>query len=438
MPSTLITASGSWNWPTDLTSATVELIGGGGTGGAAEGSPSSTGGGKGGSYAKKAVTKGAEASLTVTIGAGGTAQTTGAGANGGFTEVSQGGTPIARAPGGNGSAAAVGASENGAAATGVNGTALGDTTFVGGNGGNGNSASLGGGGGGAAGPTANGGAASSNVAGAGNTGTFLNGTAYSGNGGSGTTTVGNPGQAPPKYGGAGAGGRASSATNRAGGNGIQGMCLITYTGVPHQTAFRFYNAGASIGSEIPLAAQDANYTANLSSGNLDLHIRFRLQNAVAVTCEIDDYQLRYSKNGGAYGLLSGAVIGYNDPFISEGAPVTTGLTGGTGSYVTGVCSIDGQADDVQLTASSHTELAYSVRLVAASLLNGDTLDFRVYRNGLALENYSITPRITVTMGGGGPTYNLDTVNGEQVENVATFNGQAMSGVGTINGTAVQI
>jgi hypothetical protein len=88
---------------------------------------------------------------------------------------------------------------------------------------------VGGGGGGAAGPTANGGAASGNTAGTGNTGTFLNGTAYSGSGGSGTTSTGTNAQAAPKYGGAGSGARASSATNRAGGGGRAGMCLITYT-----------------------------------------------------------------------------------------------------------------------------------------------------------------------------------------------------------------
>jgi hypothetical protein len=101
MASEVITASGTWNWPGGVTSVVAEGIGGGGGGGGASGSPATGGGGKGGGYAKKTITKGVEASLTITIGAAGLAGGSGAGTggSGGVTEVVQNGTTVLRATG---------------------------------------------------------------------------------------------------------------------------------------------------------------------------------------------------------------------------------------------------------------------------------------------------------------------------------------------------
>lgn len=227
----VLTTTQTWPWPDGVTSLTAEGIGGGGGGGAASGNPATGGGGKGGGYAKVVVTKAAESTLTINIGALGTGGvSTAAGGNGTPSEVVQGGSTVLRAPGGNGGAVGSANSTNGAGATAANGTAVGSTTFAGGNGGTGNFTSGvqgSGAGGGAAGPTSVGGAASVNTAGTAGTGTFVNGTAYQSAGSAG---VGNnlAGIAAANYGGGGSGGKTIAAANQNGGNGAAGMILLTW------------------------------------------------------------------------------------------------------------------------------------------------------------------------------------------------------------------
>lgn len=214
---------------------TAHAIGGGGGGGGAEGNPGTGGGGKGGYYASVVITKGAETTLNVVVGAGGAGGTS---ANGQFapygdhSSVTQGGTTVLRGLGGAGGETTTANSVNGAGATGsgnpVNNTPVGTTQFVGGNGGTGNftsGAQGSGAGGGAAGPSGNGGNASVNVAGTGN----------GANAGAGAPGVGdstNGAAAPsagPVYGGGGGGAKANTNANRAGGAGRQGVIWFVYT-----------------------------------------------------------------------------------------------------------------------------------------------------------------------------------------------------------------
>lgn len=93
------------------------------------------------------------------------------------------------------------------------------------------------------------------------------------------------------------------------------------------------------------------------------------------------------------------IIAYRSPSLTEGGATTNRLGAGTGSFLSGKISRDGVVDDAQLTANNFTEHLFALTL-KASLSNADTLDFRVLRNGAALNTYTVTPRITVSKSAG--------------------------------------
>lgn len=212
--------SGTWNVPGGVYSATVEIWGGGGAGGAATGNPATGGGGAGGAYSVKVVAVSPGNSFTVTVGTGGA----GGGGDGGAGNDSwfdTAGTALAK--GGAGGIAGTANSSNGAGATGSCTGCIGDTTYAGGSGGTGNFTSGvqgSGAGGGGAGSSGVGGNATVNVAGTG-TGGGGDGAAGVGN-----STAGNTGNAP---GGGGSGAKASTNANRNGGSGADGRVTVTYT-----------------------------------------------------------------------------------------------------------------------------------------------------------------------------------------------------------------
>ena len=87
----------------------------------------------------------------------------------------------------------------------------------------------------------------------------------------------------------------------------------------------------------------------------------------------------------------------------HGAATTNRLTGGTGTFTAGKVSEDGLVDDLGWSGNNHTEVLYSLTLKAADLANGDTLRFRVLRNGATTGlTYTQTPTINVTSGAPGP------------------------------------
>lgn len=228
--SVVLTASDSaWAWPAGITELTAEAIGGGGGTGGLKGAPAAAGGGKGGGYAKTVITKGAESTLNITVGAGGAAgDATGTnGGSGGYSSVVQGATTVLLATGGAGSLGSTANNFDGAGATAENGTAVGDLTYAGGNGGPGNSGSYyySGAGGGSAGPSGAGGAGSRDPGAAGG-GNFLDGNSYSTAGADNRETGANgiSGGGP----GAAGGGALTAAADRIGGAGYRGVVVLTW------------------------------------------------------------------------------------------------------------------------------------------------------------------------------------------------------------------
>lgn len=209
--------AGTFTWvaPLDVTSVSVELWGGGGTGGPATGTASGAGGGAGGQYAIKATTVTGGTSHTIVVGAL-TTSLTGtvvAGSDSTFDST----TVVAK--GGAGGLQATGATSNGG--TGATTGGVGDTVYAGGSGGNGVDSTHSGGGGGGAGSTGAGGAGSGQTAG---TGTSQQG----GNGGTGVSTA-NTRNAGTQAGGGGSGGLSNSSTDRRGGDGAAGYARLTYS-----------------------------------------------------------------------------------------------------------------------------------------------------------------------------------------------------------------
>ena len=95
---------------------------------------------------------------------------------------------------------------------------------------------------------------------------------------------------------------------------------------------------------------------------------------------------------------SSTVIPYDDPNLTGTGPTTNRLGAGTGSFVAGKISEDGTVNDFGWTANNYTELLYSLKFVKADLANGDTLRFRVLRNGATTGmTYTQTPRVDLTM-----------------------------------------
>lgn len=166
-----------------------------------------------------------------------------------------------------------------------------------------------------------------------------------------------------------------------------------------QRAFGFYADGAE-NTSTALAAENTNITRLVTSdSNLQLRVGLQESGAGSVSgATTDDYQLQYSKNGGAYTNVttsSSNVKGFASASLTDAGTTTQRLSSGTGSFVAGEISETGLVTDRQLTANNFTEMLYSLTIVAADTTTGDTLDFRVLLNGATI-TYSVTPRITVT------------------------------------------
>ena len=177
------------------------------------------------------------------------------------------------------------------------------------------------------------------------------------------------------------------------------MGKATFT--PNQTNFRFYGDGTEDGSS-PIAAETVDITRDANSSDVNFHLRILIQEVGGATgATTDDYQLQYSLNGGAYTNItttSSVVKGFNSASLTD-ADVTTnratnGITDGSGSFVAGEISETGLVTDRELTTSNFTEMLYSLTLVSADLVYGDSINFRTLINGGTMI-YTVTPNIVV-------------------------------------------
>jgi hypothetical protein len=151
-----------------------------------------------------------------------------------------------------------------------------------------------------------------------------------------------------------------------------------------------------------LAAQNTAYTADLSTGDANLQLRTRLQSTnISPIYGTDDFQLQYERNasGTWVNVAAGAsgVVPYDSANLTDGAATTNRLGVGTGSFTAGKVSEDGLVDNLGWPGNNNTELLYALTLKQTDLANGDTLRFRVLRNGVTTGlTYTQVPTIPVT------------------------------------------
>lgn len=215
------TSSGNWTCPVGVTSVQVECWGGGGAGGSAVNGLCVGGGGAGDAYVRSTPSVSSETTYAVTVGSGGTANTTvpGYGGTGGDSWFSDSST--IKAQGGAGGQNVNTASALGTGGVGSSASSIGTTKYRGGDGWTPISTTASGGGGGSGGTGSDGTSATSYTGAA-----AVNGGGAGGNGSTGTHD-GYVGSAP---GGGGGGARAgASTTQRTGGAGVAGQVVLTYT-----------------------------------------------------------------------------------------------------------------------------------------------------------------------------------------------------------------
>lgn len=166
-------------------------------------------------------------------------------------------------------------------------------------------------------------------------------------------------------------------------------------------AYRWYEDGTETGAAA-IAAQDTAIT-RLVTSNSPVVLRYGVQESGSAStsgASTDDYQLQYSKNGGAFTSVTGAttnVQGFTSSSLTDAATTTSRLSAGTGAFVAGrISETDGLLTDWLLTANNYSDLLYAIQIIAADTAEGDVFTFRVLRNGAVFNTYSVTPSLTVT------------------------------------------
>lgn len=162
-----------------------------------------------------------------------------------------------------------------------------------------------------------------------------------------------------------------------------------------QQAFRWYGNGSVESSLTAVAAQDTEYALDPPAAH-NRHLRIRVAATSGSAPNTTDWQLKVSHNGGAYANLpASGVVAYADNSLIDGEVTTEQLTGGSGVFSAGAVSEDGLADNIGIGSGAYTELLFSLALVGGT--GGDTYDFRVYRDGAALDTYGVTPRFKLNV-----------------------------------------
>ena len=186
--------------------------------------------------------------------------------------------------------------------------------------------------------------------------------------------------------------------------------------------FRFYADGTeSRSSPYGGAAENANVNVDVSSGDVQIHLRVGIQENGAGSASgaaTDDWGVQCTSSvSGAFTVTGSStrVKADTGSSLTDGAATTNratnGITDGGGTFVAGEQEeTNGVIEDHQLTADNFTEHVYAFLVVAADVVNAETLDFAITLNGSTTASItnSVTPRITITK----------TVDTSDVESIA--------------------
>jgi hypothetical protein len=164
-----------------------------------------------------------------------------------------------------------------------------------------------------------------------------------------------------------------------------------------QTDFRFRNDDGTEATATWKANANTNISVDVSAGNVNVRVRIAAQE-VGTTAATFAASLFMSKNGGAYAAVTDVTT---DVLAVDSANLTD--NNATTQQITAFTFVAGRVDDVNgamtatgsIVQNSGTEFEWMLRLAAANLSNGDTLDFEVYRSGSAIATYTQVGRITI-------------------------------------------
>ena len=168
-----------------------------------------------------------------------------------------------------------------------------------------------------------------------------------------------------------------------------------------QAAYNFYEDGSESASTAISATNSVPVGISVNSDR-NVLLRARLQNTNAnAGAGTDDYKLQYRVNAGAWtDTGTGAVTNFASGNLTDGNATTNRLGAGTNSFGAGEISEDGIVDDYAHPASNYTEHLYAITLVAASLANADSVEFRILKNNATTDmTYTSTPTIIAIKGG---------------------------------------
>lgn len=127
-------------------------------------------------------------------------------------------------------------------------------------------------------------------------------------------------------------------------------------------------------------------------------ILIRIVMGVTTKDETDGWRVEASKNSGAYDTFANiaGITAVDSANLTAGGDTTQRL--GTGTFVTpnGAVGDNGDVASFTIPAGEECEFLWSLRIDQADVNDGDTFDIRIYNDsGVAIDNYTVTRRITV-------------------------------------------
>jgi hypothetical protein len=163
-----------------------------------------------------------------------------------------------------------------------------------------------------------------------------------------------------------------------------------------QVTARFRNDDGSETAATWKATQGTNISLAILT---PFRLRFLIDETASVAWTSIAFGMRTSKNGGAFGSLTGVTM-IDSANFTNAANTTSQLTGGTGTFVTsnaGMRDLSASPNATNSgTAGQLFECEFSFQLDNTWAV-GDTCDIRIYNesSAAAIAAYTFTPRITV-------------------------------------------
>lgn len=166
-------------------------------------------------------------------------------------------------------------------------------------------------------------------------------------------------------------------------------------------AFRFREDDGSETAATWLATENTNITGVDISSDAHLRVRIAAQETAGGAENNVDITLQYRVNTGTWTNVSGSttyVTYITSTFVANGTATTDQLATPTGTFLPGTfVSVNASAARTSFLGNDHTEIEYSLNLLAADLAHGDVIEFRLLANGAAFTTYDYMPSATVAI-----------------------------------------